>query len=87
MRRMLGVRSVALVSRSSVAGAECYAVRRDARLTRPSKNHPRHIVAEAAGLAISPAVRGLTGIIPSDLGIADYREHTERKYGGARGTG
>ena len=68
------------IDRATLASAKKYAQAHGTSLTRLVTSHLERLGAhdEAAGEA--PVTRRLTGVLPPEASLQDYREHLERKH-------
>jgi hypothetical protein len=71
------------VPRHLLESAKRYARNNNTTLTELISAYLQRISAEEEPLANAPIVRRLTGIISSDVSVADYKKHLEEKYGGS----
>ena len=69
------------VPRDLVEEAKRYASSHDTTLTRLVQEFLRQLHNEDDPLAKAPIVRRLSGTLPSEASVRDYKEHLEQKYG------
>lgn len=70
------------VPRGLLEGAKRYAAQHDTTVTRLILAYLQRLESEAEGpLCDAPIVRRLSGILPSEASVNDYRDHLEQKYG------
>jgi hypothetical protein len=69
------------VPRDLLEGAKRYANEHGTTLTRLVSEFLRQLSIQDDMLADAPAVRRLSGILPADASIEDYRHYLETKYG------
>ncbi len=63
-------------------GAKRYATRHNTTLTRLVTEYLRRLAEGDEALKDAPIVRRLTGVLPEDASVDEYREHLGAKYGG-----
>ncbi len=65
-----------------VEGAKRYARENNTTLTRLVSEYLRRLAQEGDPARHTPRVLRLSGVIPGDLSIQDYRDYLDQKYGG-----
>ena len=68
------------VSRDLLDNVKRYAAQNNTTLTELIEAYLRRIPAQHP-LENAPIVRQLSGVLPADLTIQDYKEHLDEKYG------
>jgi len=68
------------VPKDLIENAKLFAAQNHTTLTQLIEAYLRRIPAQLP-LEDAPIVRQLTGVLPSDTGIQDYRDHLAEKYG------
>ena len=68
------------VPRDLLENVKRYAAENNTTITDLIEAYLRRIPAQRA-LGDAPIVRRLTGILPDNISIQDYREHLDEKYG------
>ncbi len=69
------------VSRDLLDNAKQYARKNHTTLTNLIEIYFQHLPAPDA-LENAPIVRSITGILPAEASMDDYRSHLDEKYGG-----
>ena len=69
------------VSRDLLEGAKRYAKQHNTTLTRLVSEYLRQLDARGGLFVDAPIVRRLSGILPQDASLDEYRTHLEQKYG------
>jgi hypothetical protein len=69
------------VPRDVVERAEAYARENHTTLSRLISEYLRQLTTPNDPLADAPIVRRLSGMLPQDVSVEDYREHLERRHG------
>jgi hypothetical protein len=69
------------VPRKLLENAKRYASAHNTTLTKLVSAYLERIPTEAESLDNAPVVRGLTGILSTDVSVDDYKKHLEEKYG------
>lgn len=69
------------VPRDLLEGAKQYAHENNTTLTRLVSEYLRRLSTHDDFLADAPTVQRLSGILPHDVSVEDYRKHLESKYG------
>jgi hypothetical protein len=70
------------VPRNLLDGAKRYAREHRTTLTRLVSEYLRQLSSRSDPLADAPIVQRLSGCLPKDLSVDDYRDYLQRKYGG-----
>jgi len=70
------------VPRETITRAKAYARQHGTTLTRLITAYLEHLDSTPTELADAPIVRSLTGSLPSDVSVEDYRAYLEAKYRG-----
>ena len=81
--RLYGVDETKLtirIDRATLESAKRYARAHGTSLTRLVTSHLARLGADDESYAAAPATRRLSGVLPSDASLQDYREHIERKH-------
>ncbi len=68
------------VPRDLLENAKQYAARNNTTLTALIKSYLQRIPAQSPN-EIAPIVRRLSGIVPQDITVEDYKKHLDEKYG------
>lgn len=68
------------IERATLERAKRYARTHGTSLTRLVTSHLERLGADKAAADHAPVTRRLTGVIPSDASLQDYRDHLERKH-------
>jgi hypothetical protein len=69
------------VPRDLLEGAKRYASKHDTTLTRLVSEFLRQLSAQNDPLPDAPVVRRLSGTLPLDASVEDYRRYLEEKHG------
>ncbi len=69
------------IPRQVLEDAKRYAREHNTTVTRLVSHYLRQVSTAGHPLAEAPIVRRLSGTLPEDLTIHDYRRHLEAKYG------
>jgi hypothetical protein len=69
------------IQRATLERAKLYAHAHGSSLTRLVTSHLERLGADDEAPAEAPVTRRLTGALPPDASLQDYREHVERKHG------
>jgi len=68
------------IDRATLERAKRYARSHGTSLTRLVTSHLERLVVEDGATGHAPVTRRLTGVIPPDASLQEYREHLERKH-------
>ena len=68
------------IDRATLESAKRYARAHGTSLTRLVTSHLERLGADDQPTAEAPVTRRLTGVLPPDASLQDYREHLERKH-------
>jgi hypothetical protein len=68
------------IDRVTLERAKIYARRHDTSLTRLVTAHLEQLGAADERLGEAPVTRRLTGVLPANASLQDYRDHLERKH-------
>lgn len=68
------------VPRYLLEGAKRYASEHDTTLTRLISEFLRQLTAQSDPLTNAPIVQRLSGTLPQDVSVEDYRQHLEQKF-------
>ena len=67
--------------RKLLENAKRYARQQNTTLTQLINEYLYHIPVPNSALENAPIVRRLSGVLPKNVSIADYKKHMEDKYG------
>jgi hypothetical protein len=68
------------IERATLERAKRYARQHGTSLTRLVTTHLERLGADEGAAVDAPVTRRLTGVLPPDASLQDYREHIERKH-------
>jgi len=68
------------VSRDLLENVKRYAAQNNTTLTKLIEAYLHRVVTQGS-LDDAPIVRRLSGILPRDVSVQDYRDHLDEKYG------
>jgi hypothetical protein len=68
------------IDRATLESAKRYAREHGTSLTRLVTSHLERLSGEDEPAGEAPATRRLTGVLPADASLQDYRDHLERKH-------
>ena len=68
------------IDRVTLEGAKRFAREHGTSLTRLVTGHLERLGAEDEGLGAAPVTRRLTGVLPPEASLQDYRKHLEHKH-------
>jgi len=68
------------IDRITLERAKCYAQQHGTSLTRLVTSHLERLGASDEQLGDAPVTRRLTGVLPAEASLQDYRDHLERKH-------
>jgi hypothetical protein len=68
------------IERATLERAKSYARQHGTSLTRLVTSHLERLGADDEAAGEAPITRRLSGVLPADASLQDYREHIERKH-------
>jgi hypothetical protein len=68
------------IDRSTLERAKRYARQHGTSLTRLVTSHLERLGADGGAAGDAPVTRRLTGSLPAEASLQDYRDHLERRY-------
>ena len=68
------------IDRAILESAKRYAREHGTSLTRLVTHHLERLGADEERLGAAPVTRRLTGVLPPESSLQDYRDHLERKH-------
>jgi hypothetical protein len=78
---MMETKLTVRVSRRLLENAKRYARQNNTTLTELISAYLEQIPTAGSGLEDAPIVRRLSGSVPQDVSIDEYKEHLDEKYG------